>query len=178
MQHTVEATKAAQRDYFQLFALPAAFDLDLAELAERYRLLQQKFHPDRFSGGTASEQRVAAQVSAEINAGYTTLRDPVRRAGYLLERLGKEKERLERQPVASEFLFKQIELREALQALPENDHEARGQLQQDIKGLFDAEINAFREHMASEDVDAASTAWVHLLYLNKLRQEVGATQYQ
>jgi len=32
--------------------------------------------------------------------------------------------------------------------------------------------------MASEDVDAASTAWVHLLYLNKLRQEVGATQHQ
>ena len=176
MVQTAENAVAGSRDYFQLFGLTPAFDVDVADLAARYRVLQQKFHPDRFSAVSAAEARAAAQVSAEINAGYNILRDPVQRAGFMLERRGKDKQALERTPVAGEFLMQQIELREAVQALNPDDQEGRNQLQRAIDQLFDDALQAFKQHIDSDDLDAAGTAWVHLLYVNKLRQEAGAVK--
>ena len=41
-------------NYFQLFQLPAGFEIDLTELGTRYLELQRNFHPDNFA--TASER--------------------------------------------------------------------------------------------------------------------------
>ena len=56
-----------RQDYFQLFRLPRAFELDRAALGERFRQLQRELHPDRFAGRPPHEQRVAAQYSAHVN---------------------------------------------------------------------------------------------------------------
>ena len=108
----VPAEKEPQsaRGYFELFQLEPCFDLDVEVLGQRFRTLQREFHPDRYAGRPASEQRVAAQLSADINAAFDALRDPVRRAGYLLERQGLDLTELERTPVAGDFLIRHPEV--------------------------------------------------------------------
>lgn len=168
----------SQRDYFQLYGLEPTFDLDLDDLGNRYRALQRQFHPDRFAGGTATEQRVAAQVSAEVNAAFLALKDPVKRAGYLLERLGVELRRLEREPIAGDFLLTQMELRETVAELAPDDQAGREALAAQARALFDREVDAFRQGLDDNDLETAGAAWVHMLYVNKLRQEVGGGNNQ
>jgi len=40
-------------NYFQLFQLPAQFELDLTELGTRYLTLQKQFHPDNFAAASS-----------------------------------------------------------------------------------------------------------------------------
>jgi molecular chaperone HscB len=105
------ATNAAP-DYFALFGLEANFSLDGALLAERYRELQRRYHPDRFAGKAAQEVRLAVHMASLVNQGYEILKTPVKRALYLLERAGIE---VGHQVTADgQFLLAQMTLREEL----------------------------------------------------------------
>lgn len=100
-------------NHFEWFGLAPAFVIDEAGLRPRWRELQQTYHPDR-AGADPSAQRVALQRAAQVNEAYDTLRDPVRRAAYLLALAGHPLD-LERSTVAdTDFLMAQLELREAL----------------------------------------------------------------
>ena len=170
----VPAEKEPQsaRGYFELFQLEPCFDLDVEVLGQRFRTLQREFHPDRYAGRPASEQRVAAQLSADINEAFDALRDPVRRAGYLLERQGLDLAKLERTPVAGDFLIQQMQLRERLEDANPERRDAFGELQREIGLLLDTEFSRFRRAMADNQHTEAGIAWVHLLYLEKLRLEL------
>ena len=65
---------------FELFAVPARFAQDRAQLDARWKELQREVHPDRFAAQGAAAQRVAMQWSARINEAYQRLKDPQRRA--------------------------------------------------------------------------------------------------
>lgn len=101
-------------DYFQLFDLPQAFEIDLDELLPRYRDLQRQFHPDRFAAEPADVQRAAVQKAADINTAFTALRDPVQRARHLLALAGHPLEGDSATVSDSDFLMAQMELREQL----------------------------------------------------------------
>jgi molecular chaperone HscB len=75
----------AGRDWFQVLGLPRAFAIDPAALERRFRDLSRQFHPDRFAQARAPERRISLDRSTAINDAYRTLRDPVRRAAYLLK---------------------------------------------------------------------------------------------
>ena len=167
-----EKEPQSARGYFELFQLEPCFDLDVEVLGQRFRTLQREFHPDRYAGKPASEQRVAAQLSADINAAFDALRDPVRRAGYLLERQGLDLAELERTPVAGDFLIQQMQLRERLEDADPEGRDAFSELQREIALLLDTEFSRFRQAMADNQHTEAGIAWVHLLYLEKLRLEL------
>lgn len=171
--NSVQSTaRPATRDYFELFRLPAGMDINAAQLSENFRILQRQFHPDRYASASAVEQRMAAQVSAELNAGYKVLSEPVSRAGYLLERAGLNLSDIERRPVAGDFLMRQMELREWLSELPAQDTDARTQLEAEIQSLYDEEISALCTRYEAGEIEAAAECWLHLLYINKLRAEL------
>jgi curved DNA-binding protein CbpA len=67
---------------FCLFGLSVAYDLDKAQLYDRYREAQKKWHPDRPDGDSAK--------SAAIAAAYSKLADDTERA-LLIIRHCKEK---------------------------------------------------------------------------------------
>lgn len=167
-----EKEPQSARGYFELFQLEPCFDLDVETLGQRFRTLQRKFHPDRYAGRPASEQRVAAQLSADINAAFDALRDPVRRAGYLLERRGLDLAELERTPVSGDFLIQQMQLRERLEEVDPASRDAFTELQREISLLLDTEFSHFRRAMTDGQEAEAGSAWVHLLYLEKLRLEL------
>ena len=53
-------------NFFELFAIPVSFDIDMDELAQRYRLLQSEYHPDRFATADAASRRAAMQMATHI----------------------------------------------------------------------------------------------------------------
>ena len=95
-----------QKNYFQLFDLPVDFQLDQAQLGERYRQLQKELHPDRYASASAHEQRLAVQYSALINEAYASLRKPLPRALYLLELAGMSKEDISGQQIDGGFFWR------------------------------------------------------------------------
>ena len=72
------------KNYFELFGLPVGFLVDGQELAVRYRELQKVVHPDRFAAAGEQSQRLSLQSATLVNEAYATLKDPLKRAQYLL----------------------------------------------------------------------------------------------
>lgn len=101
-------------NYFELFDLPPAFELDAEVLLSRYRALQRQSHPDRFAAAAADVQRAAVTRAADINAAFTMLKDPVQRARHLLGLAGHPVHNESTTVSDADFLMAQMELREQL----------------------------------------------------------------
>jgi molecular chaperone HscB len=102
-------------NYFDLFNVVPAFDIDTALLAERYRELQRAVHPDKFANDTEQQKRLSVQRTAQVNDGYQTLKNPLRRAEHLLSLRGIELSHETTTLKDGAFLMQQMEWREALE---------------------------------------------------------------
>lgn len=169
------------QDYFELFGLERGFDLDPDLLIHRYRDLQKTFHPDKFANATEQERRIALQQAALINTAYQTLKDPLGRARYLLELAGVQQAGEQQTIRDPEFLEEQMELREALQELPE-EADPQGAIFQ-----FLADLNTREKRCVSElggcfakgDEAALEQARVllhRLQFVRRLQQEAEAVE--
>lgn len=75
-------------DHFGRLGLERRFDLDLDHLARQHTGLGRALDPERFSLRGARQQTMARQQAHALDAAYEVLRDPVRRARYLLDLIG------------------------------------------------------------------------------------------
>lgn len=100
--------------FFELFDLPARFDLDAAHLQSRFLQLQSAVHPDRYTDRSDAEKRLAMQWSTHVNEAYGTLKDPVRRAAYWCELQGHPVNAEYHTAMTPGFLMQQMEWRETL----------------------------------------------------------------
>lgn len=119
-------------DHFQVFELPRSYDLDLPALERKYKELTKVLHPDRFARADARARRASLARTVQLNDAWRTLRDPVKRAEYLLSLAGIEVGGEEgtfrrgeggakvKMPVPQPLLLEVMELREAL----DDAHEA------------------------------------------------------
>jgi len=103
-----------KQNYFELFELPVDFNLDQKVLHATQQKLQSAFHPDRFVNGSEHEQRLAVQQAAWVNEAYETLKNPVKRARYMLQVGGLEFNDDHETTSDPAFLMEQIEIREEL----------------------------------------------------------------
>ena len=71
-------------DYFTFFGLPPKLDLDVAALEKDFYELSRRFHPDLNAQAGSQEQEWSLEQSSMLNDAYRTLRDPIKRTGYLL----------------------------------------------------------------------------------------------
>jgi molecular chaperone HscB len=99
-------------DYFEFFGLEPKLALDLDDLQQRFYRLSREMHPDRFTRATAAERERSLDDSATLNDAYRTLRDPIARAGYLLERQGLKADSKQVPPELLEEVFALNEARE------------------------------------------------------------------
>lgn len=120
-------------NHFEMFNLPAQFALDSADLQRRYRQLQQTLHPDRFANASERDRLLAVQRSAQLNDAYTTLREPLARAEYLLQLQGIDLAHEQTTLRDPEFLMAQMEWRERLAEIEEELARGR-QLREDSRG--------------------------------------------
>src|SRR5664279_4596641 len=99
-----------QADFFAVFGVERRYDLDLAELEGRYRDLSRKLHPDRFARADPRARRASLQRSVQLNEAWRTLKDPFRRAVYVLSLAGVSLSK----EVPAALLMETLELREEL----------------------------------------------------------------
>jgi molecular chaperone HscB len=97
----------ASTNYFELFDLPIAFEIDQSLLASRYLALQRAVHPDRYASAPDHERRHAMQTAATLNDAFRTLKHPLSLHDVHLD---DEKDTV----MDPAFLMEQMELREEL----------------------------------------------------------------
>lgn len=148
------------QNYFDIFSLPPRYGVDRAALDARYRDLQRSVHPDRFASGSDQERRISMQQAARINEAYQVLRDPLRRGRYLLELRGIGVDERQGAHQAPEFLMQQMELRETLAGVREQDAplEALARLAADIEARFQELELRFGQVLDADAGDAAEAA--------------------
>ena len=117
------------RQFFDFFGLKRKLSIDEADLQKRFYQLSREWHPDRFSRKSAGEQAQALEATAILNDGYRTLRDPVRRAEYLLTEEGFPIGEQRSKDVPPELLEEVFELNMALEELRGGEESARPQLE-------------------------------------------------
>jgi molecular chaperone HscB len=71
-------------DYFRVLGAAREFVVDLTELERRYKETTKMLHPDRFARADARARRASLERSVQLNEAWRTVKDPVRRAEYLL----------------------------------------------------------------------------------------------
>lgn len=161
-------------DFFEIFSIPKSWDVDLKGLNVRYRALQQEFHPDRYSAKSNVEQRAAVQMTSLINQAFETLKCPLRRAQYLLERSGIDTDQETHVTTDSSFLMQQIELREGLASIHQHDQPLKilGRMQNDIEDKYLSLQDSFRDHYSKGSLDDALAVTAKMQFFSKLLIEV------
>ncbi|SDJ83822.1 Fe-S protein assembly co-chaperone HscB [Microbulbifer yueqingensis] len=162
-----------QLNYFEIFGLKPGFSVDREALATRYRELQREFHPDRYAAKSDREQMLAMQYATRINEAHNVLREPVARAGYLLELAGVEISP-EQTTADAEFLMQQMLLRERLEEVRgEADPEAAlDALSREVGDLFTAEQDRFGRLFVDGELEGASDSLLKMQFLAKLQRQV------
>ncbi len=117
------------RNFFQFFGLEPKLRVDAETLQKRFYELSKQWHPDRFGRKSAEEQAEALDATSILNDGYRTLKDPVRRAEYLLKEEGFPIGEQRGKDVPPELLEEVFELNMMLEELKSGDADARGQLE-------------------------------------------------
>lgn len=94
-------------DYFEFMGLPRQMGFDPTLLEKRFYELSRQYHPDLVQGKSDKEKIFSHEKSAFLNKAYKTLKDPVERAGYLLdlEAPGPQKERTQIDPALVSEIF-------------------------------------------------------------------------
>jgi molecular chaperone HscB len=115
--------------YYRFFGLEERLTLDLAGLQKRFYELSRKLHPDRFGRRPEREQGYSVEATSTLNDGYRTLRDPVKRAEYVLKQHGFDIGEQRSRDVPPELLEEVFELNMALEELRGGDDSIRPQLE-------------------------------------------------
>lgn len=161
------------QNHFELFHLPQQFAVDLTALDKAYREVQNQVHPDKFVSGTDAEKRVAMQWATRANEGYQTLRNPLRRAGYLCGLHGVDLQTESNTAMPMAFLMQQMEWREALDAARSGrDVDALAQLDADLKNALHITLSEISAQFDQQDFNAAGMGVRKLMFLDKLNEEI------
>lgn len=118
------------KDYFEFFGLGRKLVLDPNLLQKKFYELSRQWHPDRFSRRPLDEQDQALEVTSILNDGYRTLKNPVKRAEYLLTQEGFPIGEQRSRDVPPELLEEVFELNMLLEELRGGDESQRPQLEQ------------------------------------------------
>jgi molecular chaperone HscB len=132
-------------DAFDVLGLAPALELDPSALEQRYRDLQRALHPDKFVHASSSERRESLSRAVSVNEAYRLLKDELKRAELLFQRLTGSK--ADGQTADPELLMEVMDLREELAAARKCRDGARGHtLASEVRG---------REQMAREELRSA-----------------------
>ncbi|GGF73702.1 co-chaperone protein HscB [Terasakiella brassicae] len=156
-------------DHFSRFGLQKAYSLDVDGLERSYFELQRHLHPDRFANKTPKEKTLSQQQAVSLNEAFEVLKDPLKRADYLLSVLGMtgiSHDHTVNDPV---LLMEAMETREALMEAQSVDtvNALSDKARRDVRDCVRAIAQAFDQ----EQYDEARKLALRLKYLTKLLEE-------
>ena len=188
-------------DWFAVLGLPRLYALDLTAAEDNFRQRSRQFHPDRFAKADPRARRASLQRSVQLNEAWRTIKDPVRRAEYLLGLFGYEigaegEARATHSrggpgparppiPVTADLLGRILELREELsEARAAGDDPRVQRMAVDIRGRVKAALgrvaDAFARLEASGDdrairdreLESAARNVIEIRYFRRFLDEV------
>jgi molecular chaperone HscB len=161
------------QNHFELFQLPARFDVDMDALDAAYREVQGRVHPDRFVNASDAEKRVAMQWATRANEAYQTLRKPMLRARYLCELNGVDLQTESNTAMPMDFLMQQMELREALgDARAGKDASALDELDGQVRSEKKNRLAQVGKLLDAGDYTQAAQGVRALMFLDKFSDEL------
>ncbi len=150
------------KNFYDFFGIEKKLVLNNEDLQKRFYDLSRQWHPDRFSRKGQDQQAQALEATSILNDGYRTLRDPVRRAEYLLTEEGFPIGEQRSRDVPPELLEEVFELNMALEELKGGDEAARPQLEAAranflrLRGDVDGELESLFARYDAADVESES----------------------
>jgi len=164
--------------HFELFGIAPSVDLDLPSLEAKHRSLSLALHPDRQADPKA--RRLAVDQTATLNDAMKVLKDPVRRAFYLLKLKGVDLERDdagEQRQMPIEFLEEVMDRREALESVREKKDVAKAQaMAAEVEGLKDKALAAAQAALKANSVKEATHQLGRVRYFTRFLEEVEAIE--
>jgi molecular chaperone HscB len=118
------------QDYYSFFDMEKRLNLDTSELQRRFYSLSRMLHPDKYQSRPAREREYSLQATAILNDGYRVLRDPVKRAEYVLREHGFEAAEQRSKDVPPELLEEVFDLNMALEELRSGERSGLPQLEE------------------------------------------------
>ena len=105
----------AEKTYFELFDLPVSLRVDPSKLERKFQFLQKSIHPDMYASKSPEEQEIAKSRSATASEAYSTLKNPIHCAKYVLGMKGVDLEshKLDDQGLLMEIMEEQEALQDA-----------------------------------------------------------------
>ena len=111
-------------NYFELFEIPVALHVDLAQLKQQFYLLSRKYHPDFYTRENDAAQADSLEMSSQVNKAYKVFQNQQATIQYVLQ----QKELLEEEEkyqLPADFLMEMLELNEQLaEAKMDNDRKS------------------------------------------------------
>jgi len=167
-------SKVFSQNFFEWFGLPLAFRVDTQMLSNAYREIQGQVHPDRHAQSGEAGKRVAMQFSTRANEAFDTLRNPLRRAIYLLELRGVDIGAESNTAMEPAFLFEQMEWREAVEdALTAKNVDELDRLLARLRADARLRYNKLGALIDTNADQAAVEAVRQLMFLEKVQSEIG-----
>ncbi len=152
--------------HFERLGLPRRFRLDTAALEANYLARSREVHPD-FTGNDPASLR----ESAALNEAYATLRDPFRRAEYLLTVEGGPSATDVKQ-MPAEFLEEMLDLRMRIEEVKQDPGPARAAMEADLVHRRDGLLEE-----AAKQFDRLGGAADRAGVLRAVRQTLNATRF-
>jgi molecular chaperone HscB len=146
-------------DPFSMFGLPVSFAVDAAALEKAFLARARAAHPD-FHASDAATQEKAVEETSRLNEAYAILKTPIRRAEYLLDRLGGPSG-AEVRDMPPEFLMEIMDIREEIEEVRsagglESDcgRALEAKLTNDLGDVYEEMETRFASALAAETPDA------------------------
>ena len=172
-------------DYYALLGLERKLNLSLDDLQRRFYELSRQLHPDRFMRKAEAERQYSLDASSILNDAYRALKDPVRRAQYVLSQEGFDIGEQRSKDVPPELLEEVFELNMALEEMRSGDDSARPQLEQaenNFTGMLSAVDRQLETQFAQYDASQSRDALTEIRgtlnrrkYIQNLVNEVHKT---
>jgi molecular chaperone HscB len=166
-------------DHFQVLGLAPGYAVDLAAVEAAYKQVSRLVHPDRFATADPRARRASLARTVQLNEAWRTLRDPVRRAEYLLRRAGVDVGSHDGdKKVPPVFLMEILELHEELKEAQRAGDAVKvaaltGSMRQRAADTMKT-IAAGLEDGTPGRLDEAAHALIALRYYNRFLDEIAA----
>ena len=157
--------------HFQRLGVEYSFDVDVSALDQLYFDLQRQLHPDRFANKTSKEKALSQQQATALNDAYEILKDPLRRADYMVhvQGVGVLPEGCNLVQDQS-ILIEAMQMRERLETV--TDLAQLNAIAKESKSAIEKVIGQLSTVFNDDDVEAACKLTTRLKYLHKMMGEV------
>jgi molecular chaperone HscB len=166
--------------HFEVFGLAPALDVDVKALEQRLRELSLEWHPDRFVQADARTRVSALEKTTALNEAFKVLRDPVKRAFYVLKLKGVD---LDSEASAAQakmpmtFLEEVMERREQLESLKsKRDVTKARSMADEIEKEKSSALELAKAALTRDDVTEATHQLGRVRYYSRFIEEVEALE--